>query len=396
MRRQLATGLAASFLWLCAAAAQAGWEEGVMAFQSGNYTAAAQEFQVVVDQQPSWPGGYLMMGRTLLKLNRQGDAVGYLQQAYELNPADSATSLTLGRTLLDLDRPADALAVLGKTPEADIPAANRPTFYQLRGQAYLQNNQPQSALPDLAQAARLSPDSAALQLLYGTQELKYGELERALPALAAALRLAPDNLDANKANLQGLLELARHSEGAEQTAAYGRVADAAAQLVKLDSTFDNLQLLASAEHSAGRLDAAFEHYGRAAELQPGEWQPYSSRAQIRLGQERYADAEPELLKAVEHAPAENQTRLWSQLGLVYEKLPAPDYFDQAKDAYRQAGDSAGLARVAENERIYWENRKLDDAQALEARKRACAKEITRILDSGGIPPSMDECLAAKG
>ncbi len=385
-----------ALLALTALPAAADWQTGVTAFRGGDYTTAAQNFQHVVDLQPDWPGGHLMLGRSLLALNRKQDAVAHLSRAHELKPDDGTTVLTLGRTYLELGQANQAATILGKVDARSLPEANRGTLYQLRGQALLQAGHPSEALSDLAHAVRLEPDNAKLQRTYGSLELRHGDLERALPALQRSAELDPDDADAQRLYLSALVRDARQAPETGKAAAYSRAAAVGEGLARLDASGETLSLLGNLQLQAGREDAAFSTFGKAAEADPAAWEPAFYRGQILLGRQDYRTAESELKRAQGLAPADSQTRIWRQLGSIYEKLPEPDYFDEAKEAYTQAGDTDALARVEKNEQIFRDNARLDAEERRQRVEQACRQEITAELNRGAIPPSMEDCMARKG
>lgn len=385
-----------ALLVLTAVPAAADWQAGVTAFRGGDFTIAAQNFQTVVDMQPDWPGGHLMLGRSLLALDRKQDALAHLSRAHELEPDDGATILTLGRTYLELGQAGQAATILGKADASSLPEANRGTLYQLRGQALLQAGRPAEALADLANAARLEPSNAKLQRTYGSLELKHGDLDRALSALQRSAELEPDDIDGQRLYLSALISDARQTPEAGRQAAYDRAATVGERLARLDASGETLSLLGNLQLQAGREDAAFSAFGKAAEADPTAWEPAYYRGQILLGRQDYMAAESELERAQGLAPADSQQRIWQQLGSIYEKLPEPDYFDQAKEAYTQAGDTEALARVEKNQQIFQENARLDVEERRQRVEQACRQEITAELNRGGMPSSMEDCMARKG
>ena len=91
-------------LVLCAAPALAGWEEGIAAFTSKNFTVAAQEFAEVVGSSPeNWQARY-MLGLALEQLKRRDEALAHLRKAYDLNPNDLSVGLALARVYRGLGK----------------------------------------------------------------------------------------------------------------------------------------------------------------------------------------------------------------------------------------------------------------------------------------------------
>ena len=90
-----------SGLLIAALPCLAGWDEGVAAFTSKNYQAAAVEFRKVIRQKPQNPRGHYMLGLSLDKLNRKEKALHHLRKAYDLNPNDLGIKVALGRSYAD-------------------------------------------------------------------------------------------------------------------------------------------------------------------------------------------------------------------------------------------------------------------------------------------------------
>jgi len=70
--------------------AQAGWEEGVAAFNSGNYEGAVTEFQELIKQDPESWQFHFMLALSLDKLDRNAEAMSHIRKAYELNPTEES------------------------------------------------------------------------------------------------------------------------------------------------------------------------------------------------------------------------------------------------------------------------------------------------------------------
>ena len=93
MRKLITTLSLVALLILGAGAAQADWEAGVAAFKAGNFAEAINQFKAVVEAQPEYAGGHLMLGNAYLKANQPKQAVPQLQKALELNQGDAQTTV---------------------------------------------------------------------------------------------------------------------------------------------------------------------------------------------------------------------------------------------------------------------------------------------------------------
>ena len=69
MKKPVTTILTLAILLVAfAAVSEAGWEEGVAAFKSGNFQQAAKEFQGFVDERPDVFQGHYMLGQSVCSL----------------------------------------------------------------------------------------------------------------------------------------------------------------------------------------------------------------------------------------------------------------------------------------------------------------------------------------
>ncbi|MCP4658674.1 MAG: tetratricopeptide repeat protein, partial [bacterium] len=152
----------------------ADWQEGIAAFQSGEYATAEAEFRAVIEGQPSWPGGHLMLGQTLLRRGRGDQALPHLERAYELAD-DAQTALALSQTYLHLERFDDVARTLEGRDPAGLAQAQQAAFYKTRGLAAIKREQVASALSDLREAARAAPRDGEIHYLLATAAKAAGQ-----------------------------------------------------------------------------------------------------------------------------------------------------------------------------------------------------------------------------
>lgn len=362
--------------------AHAGWDEGVAAFKAKNYTQAAREFEGVVAQRPDWSGGYLMLGRTQLLLNRANDAVTSLRKGYDLNPGDVQVQLYLAQAYLAAQRAGEAAQLLGKVNAASLPKEQQSFFAQLQAKSLADSGQSDRAADALARAAAANPNDGNLQYQYGAFALNANDVAAAVAALERATRLAPNDNARAKLYVQALIRQARERGGDD--AIYGRAAEAARGLAGRDASFDNLLLYGETQLGAKQYEAAVATFEQAAKKNEADWLPhfYSGQALTTLG--RYGEAESSLKRGLAEAKrGEDKARIWRQLGFVYEKQKD---FAQARSAYQNGGDSGSVARIDQNAQIAENNRQAAEEQKkLEEIKKA-QEEIKKQLQNQGAPP----------
>lgn len=367
----------AAVLLLSSATARAGWEEGISAFQARNYAQAVEEFRGVVEAQPDWPGGHRMLGQSLLKLGRSQEALTHLRKAYDLGPDDVAIQLILGQAYVQTGRYRDAAELLGGINAASLPKDNQAALHQLRSVALDRTGQPSSALQEMGRAVAINPNSASLQYQYGTMLFNNGDTGRAVAALEKAASLDSDDPKKHKAYADALIRYAREQRGDGKESAYRKAVSAASRLVSAEASYDNLMLLGSAQLGADIYGDAVATFQRASQKNPNDWLPHFYIGQAQTVAGNYSQAERALQAAQSRTSAsEDTTRIWKQLGLVYEKQKK---FNEAITAYGRAGDNAAVARVQENREIAEHNTEVEKEKAEIERLKAEEEELERKL-----------------
>lgn len=383
MRNRLLILTAAATL-AAAAPVVAGWDEGVAAFKAKNYAQAAKEFEGVVAEKPDWANGHMMLGRSLLKTGKNQQAIAALRKAYDLSPGDIGIQLALAQGYLEANMAGDAAQLLGRMSSASLSKEQQGVYQKLYAMALDKSGQGDRAAQELAKAAAAQPNDANLQFQYGAAALNAGNLAAALPALEKAARL--DARDANKlkAYVQALIRSARESSGAAKDQGYAKAAEAARQLVGLNASYDHLLLLGETQLGASQYDAAIATFAQASGKNANDWLPFFYTGQAQTARQAYPQAVESLQKALPKAGrTEDKNRIYKQLGFVYEKQTN---FEQAKAAYRSAGDAAGVERVQANQDIAKHNAEAAEEEKKLAELKRAQEEARKALQQAAPPP----------
>jgi tetratricopeptide (TPR) repeat protein len=347
-----------------AAAASAGWDEGVAAFQAKNYQQAAVEFQEVVEQQPDLYQGHYMLGQSLAAQKKMQDALPHLRKAYDLNPNDLGVQMVLGKAYTDSRRYADAVSVLGKVDASKLPGKNRVALHQMLAKAYEKTGDERRMRGALKSAADADPNNADLRYAYGAAAFNAGDVEGAIAALAKAVQLDAGDAKKQKTYAQALLRKGRTTNSAATKAdAYKKASAALVRVVAKDDSYDNLIMLAGAQLGAKQYDPALSSL------------------------ERFRSAEEKLKEALGKAGKnEDKVTIYSQLGYVYEKQKR---YDNAIAAYRSAGNDAGVKRAEENKATDAFNKDVEKEAAERAAMKAEEDRLKEQLKSlpGAKPPT---------
>ena len=365
--------------------ALAGWEEGVAAFTSKNYQGAVTEFQELIKQNPDGWRGHYMLGLSLEQLKRKEEALHHLRKAYDLNPNDLSIKVALGRAYNNVRRYGDVTKLLGSVDASSLPAKQRAAFYQIRAGAKHKTGDASGAVQDYAQLAKLKPDDAKTQYLYGTSAFALGQIDTGIAAMRKASQLAPNDADMKRAYAQALIKKGRETrDRASKKQTYLLASKVAGELAAKDGSYDNLMLKLSAELGAGQYAQAIQTGNAASKQSSADWLAhfYLGQAYTSNGQFQDAVAPLEKAKGMTTKPDELKT-IWKQLGFAYEKQKK---YAQSIAAYQNAGDQGAVTRVTENQNTERENAAIEAENRLieEMKKEAKALEDElKALEQGG-------------
>ena len=383
MRRILtSTLIATSLAALVPAIGNAGWEEGVAAFKSGDYSTAAREFQDLVDNRTDCAVCYQMLGQSLLKIKRPQDAVTQLRKGYDLTPQADGIRLPLAQAYLESKRYGDAVKLLKTMDPNALSKPRQAVFFQMRAVALDRSGQGDQVLDDLRAAAAVSGNDAAAQYRYGQACLAERD-SCAIPALERAVRLDPRDAAKKKSLLKAHLLQGRSARGSAKDNAYKSAASVAQQLVSASATGENYLLLGESQLGAKQYSAAATSFEKARSAGANNWLTDYYLGQAQTATRNYGAAERNLKAALgKTSTSKDENLVWTQLGFVYEKEKK---LQEAADAYKKTGNSAGLARVEENLRIADENKAAEEFNSqvdeIEAQKKALEQQME------GMPPS---------
>ncbi len=384
MRRSITLLLALSLIGTVPALA--GWEEGVAAFTSKNYQGAAAEFKKLVDQNPDGYRSHYMLGLSLEQLGRKEEALHHLRKAYDLNPNDLSIKVALGRAYFKVRRYGDVTKLLGTVDARALPGAQQAAFYQIRGQAKFKGGDSSGAAADFKQLARLKPNDAKIQYMYGTTMLSLGQTDQAIAALTKASSLAPGDADKKRALAQALVKKGRETrDKGTKKQHYFKASKLAGELVARDASYDNLILKISAELGAGLYgDAVNTGQQAVSKNSKNDWLAPYYLGQAYASNKQYAESEEPLNTALGMAPAKDKKTVWRQLGFTYEKQKK---YAKGIEAYTNAGDQGGVARVKENEETDRFNKQVEEEnktiKAMEEEARKLEAELKALEQGGG-------------
>jgi arylsulfatase A-like enzyme/Flp pilus assembly protein TadD len=169
--------------------------EYVFGLESDHYEQAFAGLRKLVQQYPADAGtAYLEFGKSLVHLGKYQDALPILRSAVEKLPDTSTAHFQLGLALAKTGQWEAAL------PEIQAAAERNPTSAQMHYYLAAVHNRLQH-LPEAAaeyeMALKLDPDHFQANLRYGRMLFLEGHGDAALPKLAHAVKVNPDSAEAH-------------------------------------------------------------------------------------------------------------------------------------------------------------------------------------------------------
>lgn len=383
MRRYSAIILAIALL-VVAGLAEAGWDEGVAAFQAGRYDTAAQEFQAVVEAQPEFAGGQFMLGQVLLKQKKNEAALQHLRKAYELDNGNVSYQMALAQGYLVNRRYSDTVQMLERIDPNKLPANKQEGYYQMLGAAAVATGDTGKALSTYKKIVEQNPNDADAWLKYGTLAYNARQVDTAIRALERAVQLDGNDPEKLTAYAQALVLKARNSQGPLKRSSYNKAVEVAERLVGRNASYDNLLFLGEVQLGAADYQAAVASLKRAAAKNASDWHPYYYMSQAHTLLSQYDAAATTAQTALDKVKtADDRRRIWDQIGFAHEKQKN---YDQAIEAYMKANNQAGVQRVTENKRIAEENEQIEEENEKIRQMEEERKRLERELQELEGPP----------
>jgi TonB family protein len=153
-------------------------------YASARYSDAAHEAAAAINIDPDVAGARLKLGESLTKLQRNQEAIVYLEKAARLAPSDPEAQFALGVAFTGLGRYEDALGlyrgVLNSTPAAfDV--------YFYLGDTYSAMGRHEAAIDSFKQGIKLKPERLDGYTALGQVYLKLGRTDEAIACFKHAV-----------------------------------------------------------------------------------------------------------------------------------------------------------------------------------------------------------------
>lgn len=354
------------------ARAWAGWKEGKAAFDAGRYEEALAEFRAGAEADPDSAPWQFMLGSSLLRLGRAGEAVPMLERAVALDAGSVQYAMGLAQAQVAAGDPAAAVATLGGRDPAAVDQRLAGPFGDLLASAALRATDTAAARRPLERWVAAHPGSASPWLALGVSRAAAGAAEPAFEAYARAFELAPGDTAAGRKAVATGFKLAQASaDEAGRRRWYGKAAPIAERLADAEPSADTDLLAGEAWLGAGRFETARGRFEAAAEAAPDDPLPRFYLARCALATQDGAAALPHLDRATRLAGAAGgdpglRREIQGLEGYAYALLG--EYL-KAEQSYRAAGQSDRAAEMAAARQAARQN------SEFEAERQRCLERI---------------------
>jgi len=201
------------------------YEAGIAALRNGNFRAAAELLDRVVQLEPKHKRAWNDLGRAYSVQSQWAKAVEAFRRQLEVNPYDDQANLLLGLVYGQQQKYEEAVEALRKQLELNpLDAQAHATL----GLVYVEWRKFAEAVPELEKAVTLAPENAGLYVGLGHAYLSLDQGDKALEAFDKAVELAPTPTVWNNVAYQ--LTLGKKSLDRAQQYAESAVAATAAEL----------------------------------------------------------------------------------------------------------------------------------------------------------------------
>lgn len=178
------------------------FQEGVAAYNAGDFATAAQRFEAAIAQSPTVTALHVNLALAYFGLKRPAEAVASLEKASALAPGDASVHYQLGSAYVDVQAYDKAVAVLqkglGSSPDLAKDALAAEATATL-GAVYFAQGKVTEAESAFQKVLAARPDAAAAQLGMGKVHFSRNEVAKALELFEKVIAAHPGTPEAGQA-----------------------------------------------------------------------------------------------------------------------------------------------------------------------------------------------------
>lgn len=215
---RLVAGVDRDFDFTLAKAAPLGAEEfqqGVDAYNKGDFQAAARAFEAAIQKAPEIPDLYVNLALAYFRLDRQSDAVANLEKAASLGPDEAAIHYQLGSAYIEMQEYGKAVAALEKGLAGKPDLATDPLALEAvssLGAVYFAQGEIDKAEAEFQRVLAVRPGAAGATLGMAKVLFSRGDADKALALFEQVVAEHPGTPEAAQAG-QFIKELKKGEGG---------------------------------------------------------------------------------------------------------------------------------------------------------------------------------------
>jgi tetratricopeptide (TPR) repeat protein len=300
--------------------AAAAFEEGQNAQQRGDLNTAVKLYTTAINADGSLFQAFYQRATALVGLGREGEALGDLQKACEIEPSFARAHRGLGQLFLDRGQIEDAKRELARAIELEPKLTGVRIFY---ASALLRSGDPQRAIEHLRFAIEQREEVTLAYALVGVAEERLGKSAEAFADYSRGIELDANNATAHEGRarlFEARGEVAKAIE--DYTAAY-RAQPSRELAIKL----------ADLHTRAGQLQAAIQLYRRLLLEKPEDFPTRAEMACLMAEVGQVEEGEKEIARVIAAKPSD--ARLLGRAGDFFFKAKpaqAAEYYKRSLEA----------------------------------------------------------------
>jgi tetratricopeptide (TPR) repeat protein len=204
-RVKLVAGTDRRFDFKLAKATPAGaedFQQGVAAYNKGDFASAAKMFEAAIQKAPTVPDLYVNLALAYFRLNRSPEAVTQLEKAASLGPNDPKIHYQLGSAYVEMQSYDKAIAAfekgLGAQPNLQDPLALEAA--STLGAVYFAKGDLEKAASQFQKVLAAKPGAAGATLGMGKVHFSKGEVDQAIKLFEQVVSSHPGTPEATQAD----------------------------------------------------------------------------------------------------------------------------------------------------------------------------------------------------
>lgn len=202
----LKAGVEGRFNFKLAKASPLGAEEfqqGVTAYNKGDFKAAATSFEAAIQKAPTVPDLYVNLALAYFRLDRKAEAVTQLEKAASLGPNDPKIQYQLGSAYVEMNAYDKAVAAFEKGLAANPDLASDALALEATstlGAVYFAEGDNDKATAQFQKVLAVKPGAPGATLGMGKIHFSKGDVDKALELFDAVVRQHPGTPEAAQAD----------------------------------------------------------------------------------------------------------------------------------------------------------------------------------------------------